>query len=65
MGNVHVCNIGISGIHGEELLRQMAFHQEYKRPHNETKCSTHLQNWCLNNMRSMGKLFMEVFVFDW
>ena len=30
MGNVHVCNIGLSCIHGEELLRQLAFHQEYK-----------------------------------
>ena len=29
-GNVHVCNIGIGDIHGEELLRQLAFHQEYK-----------------------------------
>ena len=23
-------------IHGKELLRQLAFHQEYKRSHNET-----------------------------
>ena len=30
MGNVHVCNIGISCIHGKELLRQLAFHQEHK-----------------------------------
>ena len=35
------------------------------------KCSTYLRNWCLNKMRSMewnnwfGKLFMEVFFFDW
>ena len=36
MENVHVCNIGISVVHGEELLRQSAFHQEYKRSHNET-----------------------------
>ena len=35
MENVHVCNIGISDIHGKELLRQLAFHQEFKRPHNE------------------------------
>ena len=34
--NVHVCNIGTSSIHWKELLRQLAFHQEYKRPHNET-----------------------------
>ena len=36
MENVHVCNIGISTIHGKELLGQLAFHQEYRRPHNET-----------------------------
>ena len=36
MGNVHVCNSGISSIHGKEFLRQSAFHQEYKRSHNET-----------------------------
>ena len=36
MVNVHVCNIGISVIHGQESLRQMAFHQEHKRSHNET-----------------------------
>ena len=24
-----------------------------KRSHNETKCSTYLQNWCLDEMRSM------------
>ena len=30
MLNVHVCNVGISCIRGKELLRQLAFHQEYK-----------------------------------
>ena len=35
MGNVHVCNIGISSVYGKELLRQLAFHQEYKRSHIE------------------------------
>ena len=30
MVNVHVFNIGIICIHGKELLRQMALHQEYK-----------------------------------
>ena len=60
-------------IHGQELLRQSAFHQEYKRSHNCNKCSTYLQNWCPNKMRSMewkqlnwlGRFFMELFVFDW
>ena len=41
MVNVHVCNIGISFFHGKELLRQLAFHKEYKTPHNEAnKCSS-------------------------
>ena len=35
---VHVCNIGISSIHGNELLGQSSFHHEYKRSHIETKC---------------------------
>ena len=30
MGNLHVFNTGISCIHGEELLRPLAFHQETK-----------------------------------
>ena len=36
MGNVHVFNIGVICIHGKELLRQLAIHQEYQRSHNET-----------------------------
>ena len=36
MKNVHVCNIGISYIHVKELLRQLAFYQEYRRSHSET-----------------------------
>ena len=36
MGNVHVFNIGVVCIHGKELLRHLAIHQEYKRSHNET-----------------------------
>ena len=36
MENVHVCNIGISSIHGKELPGQLPFHREYKRSHNET-----------------------------
>ena len=71
MGNVHVCNIGISSIHGKELLRHLAFHQEYKRPHNETNvrhiCEigvrTRWDLWSENNW--LGKFFMEVFVIDW
>ena len=35
-GNVHVFNTASICIHGEELLRQLAFHQEFKRSHNET-----------------------------
>ena len=36
MVNVHVFNIASICVHGEELLRQLAFHQEFKRSHNET-----------------------------
>ena len=31
MVNVHVCNIGISSIHGKELPGQMSFHHEHKK----------------------------------
>ena len=36
LGNVYVFNIASICIHGEELLRQLAFHQKYSRSHNET-----------------------------
>ena len=35
MVNVHVFNIGIICIHGEELLRQVAFHQEVSEQSDE------------------------------
>ena len=31
-GNVHVCHIGISRIHGKELPEQLSVHHEHKRP---------------------------------
>ena len=34
--NVYVFNTASICIHGEELLRQLAFHQEHRRSHNET-----------------------------
>ena len=34
--NVHVCNNGISRIHGKELPGQLSFHHEDKRSHIET-----------------------------
>ena len=33
--NVHDCNNGISGIHGEELAEQLSFHCEHCRSHTE------------------------------
>ena len=36
MENDHICNIGITGIHGKELPGQSSFHQKYRRSHNET-----------------------------
>ena len=53
MGNVHVCNIGISGIHGKELVGQLSFHQDYKRSHNETNVRQISTNSVLNKMRSL------------
>ena len=53
MENVHDCNNGISSIHGKELPEQLSIHCEHKRSHIETKCSTYLQDWCLNKMRSL------------
>ena len=36
MGNVHVCNIGTSTIHGKELPGQSSFHHKNERSHIET-----------------------------
>ena len=36
MWNVHVCNIGISSIHGKELPGQLSFHHKYERSHLKT-----------------------------
>ena len=69
--NVHVCNIGISCIHGKELLRQLAFHQEYRRRHNETNFR-HIRKisvWTIwdpwSENKWLGKSYMEVLVTDW
>ena len=35
MGNVHVFDITSICIHEKELLRQLAFHQKYRRSHDE------------------------------
>ena len=55
MVNVHVCNIGISVIHGQESLRQMAFHQEHKRSHNETN----VRHICEIGVRTRWDLWSE------
>ena len=39
--------------HGKELLGQLSFHHEYKRPHIETNVRHICKNWCLNKMRSL------------
>ena len=36
MENVHVCNTGISSIHGKELPGQLSFHCEHNRSHTQT-----------------------------
>ena len=35
MGNVHVCNNGISSIHGKELPEQLSLHCEHDRSHTQ------------------------------
>ena len=35
--NVHVCNNGISSIHGKELPGQSSFHHKYERSYIEIK----------------------------
>ena len=71
MGNVYVFYIASTCTHGEELLRQSAFHQKYIRSHNETDVQ---HNWEIDNRTRrdlwsgnnwLGRLFMEVFVFYW
>ena len=70
--NVHVFNIGVICIHGKGFLRQLAFHQDYKRSHNETKFDTSAklvseqdEIYGVKTINCLGKLFMEAFVFDW
>ena len=36
LGNVHVCNNGISSIHGKELPAQLSIHCEHDRSHTQT-----------------------------
>ena len=68
IGNVHVCNNGISSIHGKELLEQLSFHPEYKRPHIGTNvrhiCKigvwTRWDLWIGNNW--LGKSFTEIYL---
>ena len=37
---------------GKELPKQLSLHIEYGQISHSNKCSTYLQNWCLNKMRS-------------
>ena len=54
MENVHVCNIGISIIHGKELITQtISVPSRTQKISQWNKCSTFLQNWCPNKMRSL------------
>ena len=68
---VSVFNIATICVDGEELLRQ-AFHQKYRRSHNETdvrhiwQIGTRPIRWDLwTENNKFGKLFREIFVFDW
>ena len=54
MENVNVFHIASICIHGEELLRQLAFHQKNTENSQWNRCSTYLRNWQPNNQtRSM------------
>ena len=53
IGNVHVCNNGISSIHGKELPEHLSFRSRIQKTSHWNKCSTYLQDWCLNKMRSL------------
>ena len=53
--NVHVCNIGISGNHGKELLRQFSFNEKHRRSHNETN----VRHICKIGVRTRWDLWSE------
>ena len=72
MVNVYVFCIASICFHGEELLRQFALHQKYRRSHNETDVrhiwgtdsrTIRRDLWIENNL--LGRFFMEAFLFDW
>ena len=72
MGNVYVFYIASIWIHGKELLRQSAFHQKYRRLHNETNVRhiweidiRTIRRDLWNKCNQLGRLFMEVFIFGW
>ena len=71
--NVFVFDITSICIHGKELLRKFTFQQKYRKgSHNETDVwhiwkvdirRIRWDPWSEDNW--LGRLFMEVFVFDW
>ena len=73
MENVHVCNSGISSVHGKELLEQLSFHREYKRLHTETNVRhiykigvrTIRDLWSENNYRHFDRIDGEPMEFEW
>ena len=72
MENVYVFYIASICIHGEDLLRQFAFHQKYRRCNNETDVryiweidNRTIRRDLWNEYNQLGTLFMEVFIFGW
>ena len=69
-GEKHSMILGMF-IRVKELLDQLSIHCETQQISHSNKCSTYLQDWCLNKMRSqdwkqlVGELFMEILVNDW
>ena len=71
MENVHVCNNGISSIHGKGLPEQLSFNRECKRSHIKTNVRhiykigvwTRWDIWIGDTW--LGKSFIKILVFDW
>ena len=53
MENVHVCNNGISSVHGERVTWTIVIPSRIQKTSHWNKCSTKQQDLCQNKMRSL------------
>ena len=65
MGNVHVCNNGISSIHGKELPEHISIPSRIRKTSHWNERSTYLQNWCPNKMKSMEEIQLIGKIIHW